>query len=85
MCIWKHGPRLTRHSRRAISSVKYALRWRASGRWESQHEGEQNTSLIFPELQVETEQRMTLPPTGMGLRHMEHINAVLPVMVRCLP
>jgi hypothetical protein len=28
--------------------------------------------LMRPELQVETEQRMTLPPTAIGLRHIEH-------------
>ena len=55
--------------------MKYALRWRASGRWESQQAAEQKTSLILPELQVETEQRMTLPPTRMGLRHMEQRKA----------
>ena len=65
--------------------MKYALRWRASGRWESQQAAEQKTSLILPELHVETEQRMTLPPTGMGLRHMEQMNAGAEGMGRCLP
>jgi len=51
------------------------VRWRAPGRCESQQEAEQNTNLIFPELQVDTEQRMTFPPTGMGLRHMEQTKA----------
>ena len=41
------------------------------GRCESQQPGEQNTSLILPELHVETEQRITLAPLAMGLRHME--------------
>ncbi len=55
------------------------------GKWESQHPGEQKTNLILPELHVETEQRITLPPTAMGLRHMEQMKAGLPVMGRCLP
>ena len=41
--------------------------------------------MILPELHVETEQRITLPPTEMGFRHMEHMNAGLPLMSRCLP
>jgi hypothetical protein len=65
--------------------MKYALRWRASGRWESQQAAEQKTSLILPELQVDTEQRMTLPPTAMGLRHIEQRNTGGDVMGRCLP
>jgi hypothetical protein len=42
------------------------------GRCESQQLAEQKTNLMRPELQVETEQRMTLPPTAIGLRHIEH-------------
>ena len=45
------------------------------GRCESQQPGEQNTSLILPELHVETEQRITLAPTAIGLRHMEQTKA----------
>jgi hypothetical protein len=45
------------------------------GRCESQQPGEQKTSLILPELHVETEQRITLAPAAMGLRHMEQTKA----------
>ena len=45
------------------------------GRCESQQPDEQNTSLILPELHVETEQRITLAPTAIGLRHMEQTKA----------
>ena len=45
------------------------------GRCESQQLAEQNTSLMRPELQVETEQRITLPPTAIGLRHIEQTKA----------
>jgi hypothetical protein len=31
--------------------------------------------LILPELQVETEQRITLAPVAIGLRHMEQTKA----------
>ena len=74
------GPMSGHYSGRAISSTKYALRWRALGRCESQQPGEQNTSLILPELQVETEQRITLAPVAIGLRHMEHTKAGVVVM-----
>lgn len=33
-----------------------------------------------PELQVDTEQRITLPPTAIGLRHIEQTNAGVDVM-----
>ena len=55
--------------------MKYALRWRAPGRWLSQHDAEQNTSFTRPELQVLTEHLMTLPPTAIGLRHIEQTKA----------
>ena len=45
------------------------------GRWLSQQPGEQNTSLTRPELQVLTEHLISLLPTVIGLRHMEHTNA----------
>ena len=53
------------------------MRWRALGRWESQQPDEQNINLTFPELHVDTEQRITLVPTAMGLRHMEQTNAAV--------
>lgn len=68
-----------------MASTKYALRWRAPGRCESQQDGEQNANLIFPELQVETEHRMTVLPRGMDLRHMEQTNAEVDVMRGDLP
>ena len=40
-----------------------ALRWRAVGRCASQHDTEQNISLIRPELQVDTEQRQYFEPS----------------------
>jgi len=45
------------------------------GRWLSQQPAEQNTSFTRPELQVLTEQRIALPPTAIGLRHIEQTNA----------
>lgn len=54
------------------------------GRCESQQPGEQNTSLILPELQVETEQRITLAPVAIGLRHMEHTKAGVVVMTQAI-
>ena len=47
----------------AVSSMAEALRWRAVGRCASQHDTEQNISLIRPELQVETEQRQYFEPS----------------------
>ena len=58
--------------------MKYALRWRAPGRWLSQQEAEQNTSFTRPELQVLTEHLITFPPTAIGLRHMEQTKAGAP-------
>ena len=46
----------------AVSSIAEALRWRAVGRCASQHETEQNISLMRPELQVDTEQRQYFEP-----------------------
>ena len=40
-----------------------ALRCRAVGRCASQHDTEQNISLMRPELQVDTEQRQYLEPS----------------------
>jgi hypothetical protein len=51
------------------------VRWRAPGRWLSQQEAEQKTSLTRPELHVLTEHLMTLPPTAIGLRHIEQTKA----------
>ena len=45
------------------------------GRWLSQHPGEQKTNLTRPVLQVLTAHRMTLAPTAIGLRHIEHTKA----------
>jgi hypothetical protein len=45
------------------------------GRWLSQQAAEQNISFTRPELHVLTEHLMTLPPTGMGLRHIEQTKA----------
>ena len=47
----------------AVSSIAEALRWRAVGRCASQHDTEQNMSLIRPELQVDTEQRQYFEPS----------------------
>jgi hypothetical protein len=38
----------------------------------------------LPELQVETEQRITLAPVAMGLRHMEQTKAGVVVINRIL-
>ena len=46
----------------------------------SQQPAEQKTSFTRPELQVLTEQRMTLAPTAIGLRHIEQTNAGVLVM-----
>jgi hypothetical protein len=40
--------------------------------------------LILPELQVETEQRITLAPVAIGLRHMEHTKAGVVVMTQAI-
>ena len=45
------------------------------GRWLSQQDAEQNINFTRPELHVLTEHLMTLPPTGMGLRHIEQTKA----------
>lgn len=47
----------------AVSSMAEALRWRAVGRCASQHDTEQNISLMRPELQVDTEQRQYFEPS----------------------
>ena len=46
----------------AVSSMAEALRCRAVGRCASQHDTEQNISLMRPELQVDTEQRQYFEP-----------------------
>jgi len=47
----------------AVSSMAEALRCRAVGRCASQHDTEQNISLMRPELQVDTEQRQYFEPS----------------------
>jgi hypothetical protein len=47
----------------ATSSIADALRWRAVGKCASQHETEQNISLMRPELHVDTEQRQYFDPS----------------------